>query len=51
MKQKCAKLARGYAPANMVGLKKEIASTQRLVGTFVQMMSRFAGEFGQQHDT
>jgi signal transduction histidine kinase len=39
------------ATVNMVGLKKEIASTQRLVGKSVKTMSRFAREFGKQHDT
>ena len=33
------------------GLKKEIASTQRLVGKSAKMMSRFAREFSNQHDT
>jgi signal transduction histidine kinase len=36
---------------NSEGLKKEIASTQRLVEKSVKTMSRFAREFGKQHDT
>jgi signal transduction histidine kinase len=39
------------ATANTEDLKKEIASTQRLVGKSVKMMSRFAREFGKQHGT
>ena len=39
------------ATVNTEGLKKEIASTQRLVGKSVKTMSRFAREFGKQHDT
>jgi signal transduction histidine kinase len=38
------------ATANTKGLKKEIASTQRLVEESVKTMSRFAREFGPQHD-
>lgn len=38
------------AAANTAGLKKEIASTQRLVKNSAQTMSRFAREFGQPHD-
>ena len=39
------------ASANAADLKKEIASTQRLVEHSVQTMSRFAGGFGKHHDT
>jgi signal transduction histidine kinase len=39
------------ATVNMVALKKEIASTRRLVKTSAKTMSRFAREFGQRHDT
>jgi len=39
------------ATANKEGLKKEIASTQRLVRKSVKTMGRFAREFGKQHDT
>ena len=39
------------AKVNMVSLKKEIASTQRLVGKSAQTMSRFTREIGQRHDT
>jgi signal transduction histidine kinase len=39
------------AAANTAGLKKEIASTQQLVGKSVKTLSRFAREFGKQHDT
>jgi len=40
------------ATVNMTGLKKEIASTQRLVENSVKTMSRFAREFGKQkHET
>ena len=39
------------ATVNTKGLKKEIASTQRLVEKSVKTMSRFAREFGKQHDT
>ena len=39
------------ASVNMVGLKKEIAHTQRLVEKSAQRMRRFAREFGQQHET
>jgi len=39
------------ATANTEDLKKEIASTQRLVGKSVKAMSRFAREFGKQHGT
>jgi signal transduction histidine kinase len=38
------------ATVNTTGFKKEIASTQRLVGKSAKMMSRFAREFGKQHD-
>ena len=36
---------------NMASLKKEIASTQRLVGKSAKTMSRFTREIGQRHDT
>ena len=39
------------ATVNAMGLKKEIASTQRLVEKSVKTMNRFAREFGKQHDT
>jgi signal transduction histidine kinase len=39
------------ATVNTEGLKKEIASTQRLVEESVKTMNRFAREFGKQHDT
>jgi hypothetical protein len=39
------------AAASTTGLKKEIANTQRLVETSVKTMSRFAREYGKQHDT
>jgi signal transduction histidine kinase len=39
------------ATVNTEGLKKEIASTQRLVEKSAKTMSRFAREFGKQHDT
>jgi signal transduction histidine kinase len=39
------------ATANTEGLQKEIASTQRLVEESVKTMSRFARDFGNQHDT
>ena len=39
------------AAVNTGGLKKEIASTQRLVKQSVKTMNRFAREFGKQHDT
>jgi signal transduction histidine kinase len=39
------------ATVNTKGLKKEIASTQRLVEKSVKTMSWFAREFGKQHDT
>jgi signal transduction histidine kinase len=39
------------ATANTEGLKKEIASTQRLVEKSAKTMSRFAREFGKHHDT
>jgi signal transduction histidine kinase len=39
------------AAVNTEGLKKEIASTQRLVKQSVKTMNRFAREFGKQHDT
>ena len=39
------------AAVNTRGFKKEIASTQRLVGKSVNIMSRFGHEFGKQHDT
>jgi len=39
------------ATANTEGLKKEIASTQRLVRKSVETMGRFAREFDKQHDT
>jgi signal transduction histidine kinase len=39
------------ATVNTKGLKKEIASTQRLVEKSAQTMSRFAREFGKHHDT
>ena len=38
------------ATVNMATLKKEIASTQRLVGRSAQTMSRFTREIGQRHD-
>lgn len=38
------------ATVNMAGLKKEIASTQRLVKSSVKTMSRFAHQFGKQYD-
>jgi signal transduction histidine kinase len=38
------------ATVNTAGLKKEIASTQRLVEESAQTMSRFAREFGKRHD-
>jgi signal transduction histidine kinase len=38
------------ATASTLGLKKEIASTQRLVKSSVKTMSRFASEFGKQYD-
>jgi len=39
------------ATANAADLKKEIASTQRLVEHSVKTMSRFAREYGKRHDT
>jgi signal transduction histidine kinase len=39
------------ATVNTKGLKKEIASTQRLVEKSAKTMSRFAREFGKHHDT
>jgi len=39
------------ATVNTEGLKKEIASTQRLVVESVKTMNRFAREFGKRHDT
>ena len=39
------------ATANAEDLKKEIASTQRLVEHSVKTMRRFAREFGKRHDT
>ena len=39
------------ATVNTGGLKKEIASTQRLVGKSVKTMSRFAHEFGIHYET
>jgi two-component system sensor histidine kinase DegS len=39
------------ATVNTKGLKKEIASTQLLVEKSAEIMSRFAREFGKQHDT
>jgi signal transduction histidine kinase len=39
------------ATGNMEGLKKEIASTQRLVKKSVQTMSRYTRGFGHQHET
>jgi signal transduction histidine kinase len=39
------------ATVNARGLKKEIASTQRLVKQSVQTINRFAHEFGIQHET
>jgi len=39
------------AAVNTEGLKKEIASTQRLVKQSVKTMNRFAREFGKQHGT
>jgi signal transduction histidine kinase len=38
------------AKVNTKGLKKEIASTQRLVGESVRITSRFAREFGIHHE-
>ena len=38
------------ATVNTKGLKKEIASTQRLVGESVRITSRFAREFGIHHE-
>jgi signal transduction histidine kinase len=38
------------ATVNAAGLKKEIATAQRLVEKSAQTMSRFAREFGQRHD-
>jgi signal transduction histidine kinase len=38
------------ATVNTKGLKKEIASTQRLVKKSVKTMNRFACEFGKHHD-
>jgi signal transduction histidine kinase len=39
------------ATSNTAGLKKEIVSTQRLVGKSVKTLSQFARESGKQHDT
>jgi signal transduction histidine kinase len=39
------------AAVNTVGLKKEIASTQRLVKTSVKTMNRYAREFGKHHES
>ena len=39
------------ATGNTAGLKKEIASTQRLVKNSATTLSRFAREFGKRHDT
>ncbi len=36
---------------NTKGLKKEIASTQRVVEKSGKTLSRFADELGKQHDT
>jgi signal transduction histidine kinase len=42
---------KGQATANATGLKKEIASTQRLVKSSVKTMNRFAREFGTRYET
>ena len=39
------------ATVNTEGLKKEIASTQRLVDKSVKTIKRFAREFGNHHET
>lgn len=39
------------AQANTRGLKKEIASTHRLVETSIRTIKRFAHEFGRHHET
>ena len=39
------------AGRNAKGLKKEIASTQRLVDKSVKTIERFAREFGNHHET
>ena len=45
------KVAKEAAKANTGSLKKEIASTQRLVKQSVKTINRFAREFGLQHET
>jgi len=44
-------LLKKEATANAADLKKEIASTQRLVEHSLKTMSRFARDFGKQHET
>ena len=39
------------AATNASGLKKEVASTQRLVGKSVKLMARYSHELGRNHET